>query len=165
METPMIGTILQFVVLLGPIGDALECYDSSYPVPHRRSECAPDQMCYSEYYAINRSGLIRQYYDRFCVHKSHCLYRGIDESCPTLIDLDEQMQNLFAKHHAKSNPGSVKYSEFCCCSTDLCNDVNHKRVYDKYGLQITISTDQIFSGALRNSANLVGFLIFLLIFR
>lgn len=37
-------------------------------------------------------------------------------------------QSLFTKHHAKSNTNSIRFSEFCCCSTNLCNDVNHKRV-------------------------------------
>uniref|UniRef100_A0A8R1DX29 Thioredoxin domain-containing protein n=2 Tax=Caenorhabditis japonica TaxID=281687 RepID=A0A8R1DX29_CAEJA len=94
METRKKDTILQLVLFYWMTGwvVSLECYDSSYPVPHRRTECGPDMMCYSEYYAVNRSGAIRQYYDRFCVHESHCLYRGIDESCPTLGQLDHKMQ-------------------------------------------------------------------------
>ncbi|CCD73078.1 DUF7773 domain-containing protein [Caenorhabditis elegans] len=149
MEKPKKDTILQFLmIMIGWIQSVrtLECYDSSYPVPHRRTECGPNMMCYSEYYAVNRSGTIRQYYDRFCVHESHCLYRGIDESCPTLNQLDHKMQSLFTKHHAKSNTNSIRFSEFCCCSTNLCNDVNHKRVYDKYGLLISFA-DNVFTDA------------------
>ncbi|PIC35209.1 hypothetical protein B9Z55_014635 [Caenorhabditis nigoni] len=124
-----------------------------------------NQKCYSEYYAVNRSGTIRQYYDRFCVHESHCLYRGIDESCPTLAQLDHKMQSLFTKHHAKSQVNSIRFSEFCCCSTNLCNDVNHKRVYDKYGLQITFA-DNVFTDASSSRSNIVSisFLICIIVY-
>ncbi|ULT96411.1 hypothetical protein L5515_011879 [Caenorhabditis briggsae] len=167
MGTSMKDTILQWIMIWIGIQSvsALECYDSSYPVPHRRTECGDNMKCYSEYYAVNRSGTIRQYYDRFCVHESHCLYRGIDESCPTLAQLDHKMQSLFTKHHAKSQVNSIRFSEFCCCSTNLCNDVNHKRVYDKYGLQITFA-DNVFTDASSSRTNIVSisFLICIILY-
>ncbi|KAK6750255.1 hypothetical protein RB195_002319 [Necator americanus] len=60
------------------------------------------KMCYSEYYAVNRSSTVRQYFDRFCVHQKHCADRGIDQICQTLEQLDKGIQKTFFKyHHAK----------------------------------------------------------------
>ncbi|VDL65693.1 unnamed protein product, partial [Nippostrongylus brasiliensis] len=49
-------------------------------------------MCYSEYYALNRSGELRQYFDRFCVHQKQCTHRGIDQECQSLEQLDIRIQ-------------------------------------------------------------------------
>lgn len=47
MEKPKKDTILQFLmIMIGWIQSVrtLECYDSSYPVPHRRTECGPNMV-------------------------------------------------------------------------------------------------------------------------
>ncbi|KHJ93769.1 hypothetical protein OESDEN_06310 [Oesophagostomum dentatum] len=94
-----------------------------------------NEMCYSEYYAVNRSGTVRQYFDRFCVHHKHCLDRGIDESCQTLEQLDKGIQKTFFKyHHAKPSRKTLMHSRFCCCETDRCNDFDSKMAYDIFGI-------------------------------
>ncbi|KJH47618.1 hypothetical protein DICVIV_06277 [Dictyocaulus viviparus] len=83
---------------------SLICYDSSAPRPRETVECGSDMMCYSEYYAVNRSGTVRQYFDRFCVHRQHCEDRGIDEKCQTLQQLDKRVQvyvSTFNPHRLK----------------------------------------------------------------
>lgn len=50
----------------------LRCYDSASAVPSRVAICKEDEICYSEYYALNTSlphQPLAHYFDRFCIHK------------------------------------------------------------------------------------------------
>ena len=48
MEKPKKDTILQLMIIwIGLLSvNSLECYDSSYPVPHRRTECGPNMVSF-----------------------------------------------------------------------------------------------------------------------
>uniref|UniRef100_A0A158PBZ2 Activin_recp domain-containing protein n=1 Tax=Angiostrongylus cantonensis TaxID=6313 RepID=A0A158PBZ2_ANGCA len=92
---------------------------------------ASNAMCYSEYYAVNRSGTVRQYFDRFCVHREHCVNRGIDEQCQTLQQLDRRIQvSFFSYHHTRPSRRALVQSRFCCCETDRCNNFNNQMAYE-----------------------------------
>ncbi|KAJ1373570.1 hypothetical protein KIN20_036007 [Parelaphostrongylus tenuis] len=67
------------------------------------------RICYSEYYALNRSGIVRQYFDRFCVHREDCVNRGIDEQCQTLQQLDERIQ-IRTKEKYEDDPIMHKFA-------------------------------------------------------
>ncbi|VDM56808.1 unnamed protein product [Angiostrongylus costaricensis] len=97
-------------------------------------------MCYSEYYAVNHSGTVRQYFDRFCVHREHCVNRGIDEQCQTLQQLDKRVQvSFFSYHHARPSRRALVQSRFCCCETDRCNNFNNQMAYEIFGITSTTS--------------------------
>ncbi|KAK6750256.1 hypothetical protein RB195_002319 [Necator americanus] len=96
------------------------------------------KMCYSEYYAVNRSSTVRQYFDRFCVHQKHCADRGIDQICQTLEQLDKGIQKTFFKyHHAKPSKKTLIQSRFCCCETDRCNNFDSQMAFEMFGITST----------------------------
>ncbi|VDO85349.1 unnamed protein product [Heligmosomoides polygyrus] len=97
-------------------------------------------MCYSEYYAVNRSGSVRQYFDRFCVHQKHCIDRGIDQQCQSLEQLDKGIQKTFFKyHHGKPSRSTLMKSRFCCCETDRCNNFDSQMALEEFGISVSSS--------------------------
>ncbi|PAV76149.1 hypothetical protein WR25_23449 [Diploscapter pachys] len=116
-------------------------------------------MCYSEYYALNRSNTVRQYYDRFCVHVKHCIHRGIDANCQDYHALDKTMQRLFARHHAKTFPKNILHSVFCCCTESLCNSIDYKEVKEKFGLEKPVNLSLIKCEYLLSISSILLFLL------
>ncbi|WKY03384.1 hypothetical protein Q1695_004825 [Nippostrongylus brasiliensis] len=93
--------LIVIAIFLLKTTSGLICYDSldPRPKPNQIVECSAEMMCYSEYYALNRSGVLRQYFDRFCVHQKQCTHRGIDQECQSLEQLDIRIQRTFFKYH------------------------------------------------------------------
>ncbi|VDL65603.1 unnamed protein product [Nippostrongylus brasiliensis] len=97
--------LIVIAIFLLKTTSGLICYDSldPRPKPNQIVECSAEMMCYSEYYALNRSGVLRQYFDRFCVHQKQCTHRGIDQETSLFMDHqgDDLNQNKRLKEMAR----------------------------------------------------------------
>ncbi|CAI5448075.1 unnamed protein product [Caenorhabditis angaria] len=123
----------------GVFGDPLTCYDNNYYTYSDGKKCDEGQICYSEFYAVNRTGdnsSLEQNYARYCIWPEYCVARGIDDKCSSIEELDWEMQEAFQNHSGVSI-SIVPFSQFCCCKEDFCNDVNPIEVHDKFGILLS----------------------------
>lgn len=121
----------------------LRCYDSASAVPSRVAICKEDEICYSEYYALNTSlphQPLAHYFDRFCIHKRHCIDRGMwpeQRPCISFRQLDPVVARTFKKklRSERLDPSKLVHSHFCCCSNaDLCNELDPERLQHLFNL-------------------------------
>uniref|UniRef100_A0A183CB50 Ion_trans domain-containing protein n=1 Tax=Globodera pallida TaxID=36090 RepID=A0A183CB50_GLOPA len=124
--------------------------------PSRENICGPEEICFGEYYSLHQSvptnpandESLSHYFDRFCVHRQHCVSRGLwpeERACLHLDELDAVVARTFRNKliSERLDPSRLFNTRFCCCSdNDLCNRMDASEIGKLFNVTITVPQHQ-----------------------
>ncbi|KAL3118999.1 hypothetical protein niasHT_003782 [Heterodera trifolii] len=143
--------ILSLLLLL-PLSMAMICYNSQAVNPSRESICEPEEVCFGEYFSLRHShdaSLVAHFFDRFCVHRQHCLRRGFlpeGRACLRLDQLDAAVAQTFRDKlkSERMDPNRLLHTRFCCCSDkNFCNRMDAKEIGKLFNVSVTTPQHQM----------------------
>uniref|UniRef100_A0A914HY09 DUF7773 domain-containing protein n=1 Tax=Globodera rostochiensis TaxID=31243 RepID=A0A914HY09_GLORO len=124
--------------------------------PSRENICGPEEICFGEYYSLHQSAptnpandeSLSHYFDRFCVHRQHCVSRGLwpeERACLHLNELDAAVAQTFRNKliSERLDPSRLFNTRFCCCSdNNLCNRMDASEIGKLFNVTITVPQHQ-----------------------